>query len=318
MIDLQKDVEDLKVTYADLLIEYAKRNKDIVIVEADLMKSCGIDRFRELYPDRTFDVGVAEANMISMAAGLANMGKIPFTQTFAIFASHRCLDQIQLSVAYAGMKVKMCGSDPGITTELNGGTHQCMDDLGIMRAIPTMAVFEPVDCISLKKMFPQLLAYDGPVYIRLLRGRTEKIYQEEDIITLGKGNVIREGNDISLFATGIMLSETIHAANLLEEEGIDAEVINLHTIKPLDTDLIIQSVIKTGCAITAENGSIYNGLGSAVCEVLSEHCPSPMKRIGVKDRFGEIGHLEELKKVMKMSAVDIATAAKEVIKKKER
>lgn len=318
MIELQKDVEDLKVTYADLLIEYAKRNEDIVIVEADLMKSCGIDRFRELYPDRTFDVGVAEANMISMAAGLANMGKIPFTQTFAIFASHRCLDQIQLSVAYAGMKVRMCGSDPGITTELNGGTHECMDDLGIMRAIPTMAVFEPVDCISLKKLFPQLLTYDGPVYIRLLRGRTEKIYQEEDAITLGKGNVIQKGNDVSLFATGIMLSETIRAANLLEEEGIHAEVINLHTIKPLDTDMIIQSVSKTGCAITAENGSIYNGLGSAVCEVLSEHCPSPVKRIGVKDRFGEIGHVEELKKVMKMSAVDIAAAAKEVIKKKER
>lgn len=318
MIELQKDVEDLKVTYADLLIEYAKRNENIVIVEADLMKSCGIDRFRTLYPDRTFDVGVAEANMISMAAGLANMGKIPFTQTFAIFASHRCLDQIQLSVAYAGMKVKMCGSDPGITTELNGGTHECMDDLGIMRAIPTMAVFEPVDCLSLKKVFPQLLAYDGPVYIRLLRGRTEKIYQEEDMITLGKGKVIRKGNDVSLFATGIMLSEAIRAANLLEEEGIDAEVINIHTLKPLDSDLIIQSVSKTGCGVTAENGTIYNGLGSAICEVLSENCPSPIKRIGVKDRFGEIGHVEELKQVMGMSAADIATAAKEVMKKKDR
>lgn len=318
MIELQKDVEDLKVTYANLLIEYAKQNENIVIVEADLMKSCGIDRFKALYPERTFDVGVAEANMISMAAGLANMGKIPFTQTFAIFASHRCLDQIQLSVAYAGMRVKMCGSDPGITTELNGGTHECMDDLGIMRAIPTMAVFEPVDCVSLKKMFPQILKYEGPLYLRLLRGRTEKIYQEEDEIILGKGMVIREGKDVSLFATGIMLSETIRAANYLENEGIDAEVINIHTIKPLDTSLILQSVKKTGCAVTAENGTIYNGLGSAVCEVLSEQYPAPMKRIGVKDRFGEIGHVEELKIKMGMSAADIAAAAKDVIKKKDR
>ncbi|MEG0735886.1 MAG: transketolase C-terminal domain-containing protein [Longicatena sp.] len=318
MIELTKDIEDLKVTYANLLIESAKNNENIVIVEADLMKSCGIDRFRDLYPDRTFDVGVAEANMISMAAGLANMGKIPFTQTFAIFASHRCLDQINLSVAYAGMNVKMCGSDPGITTELNGGTHECMDDLGIMRAIPTMTVFEPVDCISLKKMFPQLLLHKGPVYIRLLRGRCEKVYEEDSEIVLGKGNIIKKGKDVSIFATGIMLSETIKAVNILEKEGIDAEVINIHTIKPLDIELIVNSVQRTGCAVTAENGTVYNGLGSAVCEVVSEHYPCPVKRIGVQDHFGEIGHVDELKVKMNMSANDIVKAVKAVIKKKDR
>lgn len=317
MMQLQKDVEDLKVTYANLLVDYAKENEDIVIVEADLMKSCGIEKFREAYPKRTFDVGVAEANMISMAAGLANMGKIPFTQTFAIFASHRCLDQIQLSVAYAGMNVKMCGSDPGITTELNGGTHECLDDLGIMRAIPTMTVFEPVDCVSLQKMFPQILKHEGPVYIRLLRGRTEKIYHDEDI-RLGKGNILRQGSDVTLFATGIMMAETIQAANLLEGEGISAEVINLHTIKPLDKELIISSIQKTGCAVTAENGTIYNGLGSAVSEVLCEEYPAPLRRIGVQDRFGEIGHTEELKEVMGMRACDIVRVAKEVMKRKQK
>lgn len=316
MIKLSNDREDLKHTYANLLVSYAAIDERIVIVEADLMKSCGIDVFRDRFPNRTFDVGVAEANMISMAAGLSNMGKLPFTHTFAIFASHRCLDQIHLSVAYAGLPVKMCGSDPGITTELNGGTHECMDDLGIMRSIPSMAVVEPVDCVSLQKLFPQLLDYNGPVYIRLLRGRTKKFYKEEDDIQLGKGMVLRAGKDVTLFATGILLSEAIEAANVLEAEGIQAEVINLHTIKPLDHALIIQSVTKTGCAVTAENGTIYNGLGSAVCEVLSEYCPAPLKRIGVQDRFGEIGHVEELKERMGLSAAHIVAAAKEVINRK--
>lgn len=316
MFELIKDVEDLKVTYADLLIEHASMNERIVIVEADLMKSCGIDTFRELFPERTFDVGVAEANMISMAAGMANMGKIPFTQTFAIFASHRCLDQINLSVAYAGMNVKMCGSDPGITTELNGGTHECMDDVGIMRAIPTMTVFEPVDCMSLRKMFPQLVEHVGPVYIRLLRGRTERFYQEQDEIVLGKGNRLRAGRDVTIFATGIMLSEAIRAANVLEQEGVETDIIHIHTLKPLDKELIVESVRKTGCAVTAENGTIYNGLGSAVSEVLVEYYPAPLKRIGVQDRFGEIGHVEELKVVMHMSFTDIVNAAKEVIQRK--
>lgn len=312
-----KDVEELKSTYANLLCEYAQQNENIVIVESDLMKSCGIDKFQRQFPERTFDVGVAEANMIGVAAGLSNMGKIPFTHTFAIFASHRCLDQIELSVAYAGQNVKMCGSDPGITTELNGGTHQCLDDVGVMRAIPNMIIFEPVDCTQLRLAFPQIVNHYGPVYIRLFRQIPEKIYDIDTTeFCLGKGNILKEGNDISIFATGIMVSESLKAAKLLKEEGIHAEVINMHTIKPLDIQCILKSAKKTGCVVTVENGSIYNGLGSAIAEVLSERSPTIMKRIGVQDRFGEIGSLEELKKIMYMKDYDIVETCKKVIERK--
>lgn len=315
----EREERPLKEVYSDLLVEYGRKDPRIVIVEADLMKSGSTDKFQQEFPDRTFDVGVAEANMICVAAGLSLMGKIPFTHTFAVFASRRCCDQINQSVAYAGCNVKMCGSDPGITTELNGGTHMAMDDVGIMRSIPEMTIFEPVDSRQLRAVFPQILNLETPVYIRLFRPNATRIFTgEETDFRLGKGIVIREGSDVTILSSGIMVAEALKAAELLEEQQIQAEIINIHTIKPLDTRLIIESAAKTGCVVTAENGSIYNGLGSAAAECLAEHLPRPMKRIGVQDCFGQIGHVEELLNAFHMAAEDIAAAAAELVRNKEK
>ena len=216
----EREERPLKEVYSDLLVEYGRKDPRIVIVEADLMKSGSTDKFQQEFPDRTFDVGVAEANMICVAAGLSLMGKIPFTHTFAVFASRRCCDQINQSVAYAGCNVKMCGSDPGITTELNGGTHMAMDDVGIMRSIPEMTIFEPVDSRQLRAVFPQILNLETPVYIRLFRPNATRIFTgEETDYRLGKGIVLREGSDVTILSSGIMVAEALKAAELLDTGG---------------------------------------------------------------------------------------------------
>lgn len=299
----------LRETYVDLLMEYADKDERIAIVEADLARAAGTLRFQETFPERTVDVGVAEANMIGVAAGMSAMGKIPFTHTFTPFATRRVCDQVTLSVAYAGLNVKCVGSDPGVTAELNGGTHMSMEDVAIMRNIPGMIVFEPTDSEQLKKAFPQILEHYGPVYIRLLRRNAVKIFDENCEFRLGKGIVLKEGRDVSIFASGIMTAEALEAAEILKEEGIDAEIINIHTIKPLDEELVIQSARKTGAVITAENGSIINGLGAAVAECLGENCPTVMKRVGVRDHFGEVGFTDYLQEKYGLKAKNIAEAA---------
>ena len=210
----------LRETYVDLLIEYAAKNKDIVILEADLMKAGGTFRFAEKYPERTFDVGIQEANMIGTAAGMSAMGKIPFTHTFTAFATRRVCDQVTLSVAYAGLNVKMMGSDPGVTAEYNGGTHMSMEDVSIMRNIPGMIVYEPVDSAQLKAIFPQIVDHYGPVYIRLLRRNAVKVFEDGETFELGKGKLMREGSDVSIFATGIMVADAVEAVEELEKEGV--------------------------------------------------------------------------------------------------
>lgn len=302
----------LRETYVDLLMEYAGKDERIAIVEADLARAAGTLRFQETFPERTVDVGVAEANMIGVAAGMSAMGKIPFTHTFTPFATRRVCDQVTLSVAYAGLNVKCVGSDPGVTAELNGGTHMSMEDVAIMRNIPGMIVFEPTDSEQLKKAFPQIMEHYGPVYIRLLRRNAVKIFDENCEFRLGKGIVLKEGRDVSIFASGIMTAEALDAAEILKEEGIDAEIINIHTIKPLDEELVIQSARKTGAVITAENGSIINGLGAAVAECLGENCPTIMKRVGVRDHFGEVGFTDYLQEKYGLKARNIAEAAREV------
>lgn len=308
----------LRETYVDLLIQYAAENKDIVILEADLMKAGGTGRFAEEYPDRTFDVGIQEANMIGTAAGMSAMGKIPFTHTFTAFASRRVCDQVTLSVAYAGLNVKMMGSDPGVTAEYNGGTHMSMEDVSIMRNIPGMVVYEPVDSAQLKAVFPQILEHYGPVYIRLLRRNAVKVFEDGESFTLGKGKLMKEGADVSIFASGIMVAEAVEAVDALQKEGIHAELINIHTVKPLDEEIVLQSASKTGCVVTAENHSVIGGLGSAVSELLGEKYPVPVKKIGVKDHFGEVGLTPYLKEMYGLTAKDIATAAKAAIEMKKR
>ena len=316
-MELLNDKRGMRETYSDLLIEYGEKDDRICIVEADLMLAASTNRFRDRFPERAVDVGVAEANMVSVAAGMSAMGKIPFTHTFTPFATRRCCDQVTLSVAYAGLNVKMAGSDPGVTAELNGGTHMSMEDVSIMRNIPHMVVFEPVDAVQLRAIFPQILEYYGPVYIRLFRKAAKHIFDEGTQFTLGKGSFVREGSDVSIFASGIMVAEALQAAEILKAEGISAEIINLHTIKPLDTEIILSSTAKTSCEVTAESGTIIGGLGSAVAECLIENAPCPMQRVGVKDRFGEVGEIDYLQDKLGLRAKNIVEAAHLAIKQKK-
>lgn len=313
---VQEDI-GLRETYVDLLIEYAKKDSRIVLVEADLMRAANTLRFAAEFKDRTVNVGVAEANMIGVAAGMSAMGKVPFTHTFAPFATRRVCDQVTLSVAYAGLNVKMVGSDPGVTAEYNGGTHMSMEDVSIMRNIPKMVIYEPVDSVQLIEIFPQILAHEGPVYIRLLRKNAVKIYSKGTTFTLGKGKIITEGSDVTIVASGIMVAEALEAQERLLEKGISAEVINIHTIKPLDEELILRSASKTGAVVVAENHSIIGGLGSAVSECLSENCPVPLKRVGVKDHFGEVGKRAFLQEKYGLTSKDIVSAAQSVIEKRK-
>lgn len=308
----------LRETYVDLLIEYAKKDDRLVIVEADLMKAAGTTRFGNELPERTVNVGVQEANMIGVAAGMSAMGKIPFTHTFTPFATRRVCDQVTLSVAYAGLNVKMMGSDPGVTAELNGGTHMSMEDVAIMRNIPNMIIYEPVDSAQLKKAFPQILEHYGPVYIRLLRRNAVQVFDDNCDFKLGKGVVLKSGKDVTVIASGIMVAEAIKAEKALSEIGIDAEIINIHTIKPLDEELVLQSARKTGAVVVAENHSIINGLGSAVAECLSENYPVPLQRVGVKDHFGEVGFTEFLKGKYGLTDKEIILAAQKAISMKRK
>lgn len=306
----------LRDTYVDLLLEYAQKDDRIVALDADLMAASSVKRFSQQMPGRAIDVGVAEANMIGVAAGLAAMGKIPFTHSFTAFASRRVCDQVTLSVAYAGLNVKMVGSDPGITAELNGGTHMSMEDVSIMRNIPGMTVYEPVDSAQLRAAFPQILAHDGPVYIRLLRRPAVRIDSENDEFTLGKASLLREGGDVTILATGIMVAEALLAAEELAGQGIGAEVLNVHTVIPFDEEAVLRSAMKTGAVVTAENASVIGGLGSAAAECLGENCPVPLRRVGVRDCFGEVGLTDYLKEKFGLTAKEIVRAAHEVTERK--
>ncbi len=308
----------LRETYVDLLMEYAEKDERLVLVEADLMLAAGTKRFAEKYPERALDVGVAEANMIGVASGMAAMGKIPFTHTFTPFSTRRVCDQVTLSVAYAKLNVKIMGSDPGVTAELNGGTHMSMEDVAIMRNIPGMTVFEPTDSAQLRKAFPQVMYHDGPVYIRLLRRNAVKIFDDDCEFQLGKGIVLKKGKDVTVVASGIMTAEAVEAGRLLAEKGIDAEIINIHTVKPLDTELLLESARKTGAVVTAENHTVINGLGSAVSDCLSENYPVPVLKVGVKDHFGEVGLTDFLMEKYGLKARNIVEAAEKAVAMKNR
>ena len=314
---LKKEDRWLRETYVDLLIEQAAKDERIVLLEADLSKAAGTGRFKEAYPDRLINVGIAEANMVGVAAGMSAMGKIPFTHTFTAFATRRCCDQVTLSVAYAGLNVKLMGSDPGVTAELNGGTHMSMEDISIMRNIPGMTIYEPVDSAQLKKIFPQIVAAPGPVYIRLLRRNAVEIFNDSQEFALGKGTMIKEGSDVTILCSGIMAAESIKAAEMLKNDGIDAEIINIHTIKPLDVQMVAKSAKKTGAVVTAENHSVIGGLGSAVSEALSESYPVPVRRVGINDHFGEVGLTDFLMEKYGLTAAHIVEEAKMAITMKK-
>lgn len=304
---------EMRQVLASTLDALMEKNNKIVVIDADLAKANGTLALRGKYPERAFDVGIAEQNMASVAAGMAAYGYIPFIGSFTAFATRRICDQIAISLAYAKRNVKIIGSDPGITAELNGGTHMSMEDIGVLRSIPGVVIFEPTDGVQLAKALPKIVEYDGVVYIRLYRKPAPAVFGDDYEFDLFKAVTLREGKDISLFASGIMVDECLKAGEILKAEGIEADIVNIHTIKPIDREAIIASAKKTGAVVTCENHNVIGGLKSAVAEVLSEEYPVPIKSIGVKDHFGEVAKMDYLKTKYKMTALDIVAAAKEAI-----
>lgn len=305
---------EMRAVLCNALKERMAKDKRIIVIDADLAKANGTHSLRKDFPDRALDVGIQEANMQSIAAGLSTYGFIPFTTTFAPFATRRALDQIMLSCAYAKQNVRIIGSDPGISAELNGGTHMGNEDVAALRAIPDICIFEPVDAIQFEKAFDQIVEYKGVMYIRMFRKAIDDVFDENYKFDLFKADTLKEGKDISIFASGIMVQESIKALELLKEKGIDAELINIHTIKPIDKEAVLKSAKKTGHVLVCENHNVIGGLGSAVAEILSENYPVKMARIGVQDKFGEVGKLPYLKEVYKMRDVDIVEKAIELLK----
>ncbi len=307
------DNVEMRTVYCDSLIEAAEKDERIVLINSDSMKVTATAPFREKFPERFLNVGIAEANMVGVAAGLAAYGKIPVVNSFTAFATRRCFDQIVVSVAYAGLNVKIVGNNPGILSELNGGTHMSMEDIGIMRTIPNMVIIEPIDEWQLRKAIPTIMEHDGPVYLRLNRGVNESVYDENYKFKLGKGDILREGKDVAIVASGFMVVKSLKAAERLKADGIDAAVVNIHTIKPIDSELLIDLANKTGAVVTVENHSIIGGLGSAVAEVLIENAPVKMKRIGVKDCFGEVGKKDYLLERFDLTPEKIAEQTKSLV-----
>lgn len=308
---------EMRQVLAAELEKMMAENENIVVIDADLSKPNGVAGLRKKYPERAFDVGIAEQNMASIAAGMSSYGFIPFITTFTPFASRRICDQIAISIAYAKQNVKIIGSDPGISAEFNGGTHMSVEDIGVLRSIPDIVIFEPVDTIQFKKSLPQIVDYNGPVYIRMFRKEIPNVFDENCEFDLFKASKLQDGNDISIFCSGIMVQETMEANKILKEQGINADIINIHTIKPIDKQAIIESARKTGAVLTIENHNVIGGLKSAVCEVLMEEYPVPLRAIGIKDQFGQVGKLPFLKEFYKMRAEDIVNSAKELISSKK-
>ncbi|MBQ1219897.1 MAG: transketolase family protein [Peptococcaceae bacterium] len=302
--------------YGEALAELGAVNENIVVLEADLSKSTKTSDFKKVYPERFFNMGIAEQNMIGTAAGFAAAGKTPFASTFAVFAAGRAYDQIRNSIAYPNLNVKIAATHAGLTVGEDGGSHQMLEDIALMRALPNMTVIVPADGIETKQVIKAAAELEGPVYIRLGRPKVPVLFGDDYKFEIGKGVVLKEGTDVTLIGTGIMVSKAMEAAELLASEGISAAVVNISTIKPLDAELIIAQAQKTGAVVTCEEHTICGGLGSAVAEVLVENCPVPMARVGVEDKFGESGLPDELLEKYGLSASNIAAKAKAVIAKK--
>lgn len=281
-------------SYGKTLLELGAEMPNLVVLDADLAGSTKTGVFGKAYPDRHFDCGIAEGNMMSIAAGLAAAGMVPFASSFAMFAAGRAYEQVRNSIGYPHLNVKIGATHAGITVGEDGASHQCLEDLALMREIPGMVVMCPADDTEARKAVRAAVKHDGPVYIRFGRAAVPVVFDEDYDFQIGKGSVIREGKDVSIIANGLCVASAIEAAEMLAKDGIDAEVVNICTIKPLDEDLIVKTASKTGKVVTAEEHSIIGALGSAVAECLSEKCPTKMYRIGVRDVFGESASAEVL------------------------
>ena len=314
--DIKKDSRMMRDVYCATLMDLAEKDSRVVALDADLMHAMGMIPFFEKFPERTFNCGVQEADMMGIAAGLSATGKIPYAHTFGTFATRRSFDQVFISAAYAKLNIRIIGSDPGITAEYNGGTHMPFEDMGIMRTVPNAVLIEPTDGTMLENIVRKVKDMYGVFYIRLLRKQPVQIFDDGSDFDIGKGIVLKDGTDVTLIASGILVSEALEAAAMLEKDGISARVVNIFTWKPIDTELIERCAIETGAIVTAENHNIIGGLGSAVAEVLVQTTPTVMEMIGSCDKFGEVGPVDYLKKTFKMTAQDIAEKAIKAVERK--
>ena len=333
----------MRAVYAECLGKLMEQDPKIVLLDADLGKASGTLGLRARFPDRIFDCGVAEQNMASIAAGLASYGFKPWIESFTPFAARRICDQIAISICYAGMNVRIVGTDPGVTAELNGGTHMSVEDIGVLRSIPGLVIFEPVDETQLRAAMPALDAYEGPVYIRLVRSEQPAVFGEGYQFDLFKADVLRSGRqgavptegdgngrqiaesgrqsavptkaDLTICVSGFLTKDCLEAAEELEAEGISCEVLNLHTIKPLDRETVVASARRTGAVLTVENHNVVGGLHAAVLEALARE-RAPVCAVGIEDRFGEVGRLPYLKQALGLTKEHIIEAAREAVKLK--
>ncbi|HOY49719.1 MAG TPA: transketolase C-terminal domain-containing protein [Flavobacteriales bacterium] len=310
------DQNDTRSGFGAGLHELGKSNPNVVALCADLIGSLKMDAFVKDFPERFFQAGIAEANMIGMAAGLTIGGKIPFTGTFANFSTGRVYDQIRQSVAYSGKNVKICASHAGLTLGEDGATHQILEDIGLMKMLPHMVVINPCDYNQTKAATIAIADYDGPVYLRFGRPKVPNFTPADQKFEIGKAVILKEGKDVSIFATGHLVWKALKAAEALWEKGIDAEVINIHTIKPLDDEAVIASVGKTGCAVSAEEHQRNGGLGDSIAQLLARTLPRPLEMVAVNDSFGESGTPEELMVKYGLDTVNIIEAAESAIRRR--
>lgn len=283
-----------RASYGEALAELGSENKNVVVLDADLSGATKTSVFAKKFPDRFFDVGIAEQDLMGTATGMATFGKIPYVSTFAVFAAGRAYDQVRNTIVHTNSNVKICATHAGITVGEDGGTHQMLEDIGMMKAIPNMTVICPSDDTQTKWIIKEISKIDGPVYVRLSRLATPVIYEEDNQFEIGKGVQIGNGTDATIIATGVTVAEALKAQEILKGKGIDVRVVDMHTIKPIDKELIIKCAKETKRIITIEDHSTIGGLGSSVCDVLSENYPTKVEKMGINDKFGESGKAEEL------------------------
>ena len=307
---MKEEKKATRQSYGEMLETLGEENPNIVVLDADLSAATKTKKKKKKFPDRFFDMGIAEANMMGVAGGMASCGKIPFVSTFAAFATGRAYDQIRSSICYPNLNVKICATHCGITVGEDGATHQMLEDLALMRVLPNMTVICPSDDVETKCLIKEIANIKGPVYVRLARLATQGIYEENQTFEIGKAVQIGEGTDATVFATGVVVPEAIRAKEILEKEGIHIRVVDMHTIKPIDKEMIIKSAKETKKLISIEDHSIIGGLGSAISEVLTEEYPCKLVRMGIKDIFGQSGNAVELLKYFGLTSEGIVEMVK--------
>ncbi len=303
----------MREAYGEALVELGRINPDVLVLDADVSSSTRTALFANAFPERFFNVGIAEGNMMSIAAGMAAAGKLPFVNTFALFCALRAGDPVRSLIAYNKLNVKIAGAYGGLSDSFDGASHQSVEDVAVMRAIPNITVIVPADEHAARQVVFAAARHKGPVYLRLSRAEVPPVYSPEMSLEIGKAIVLRPGKDVAIFANGFMVTKALEAAAILEKEGIQAEVIDLHTVKPLDAEAVIRAVAKTGAAVTVEEHTIYGGLGSAVSEVLAKHGLGPLEMVGIADKFGESGPYEDILTKYGLDKTAIAGAARRAI-----